>query len=518
MGKKYATNAKTKKTKMDDYIKLYQSLGFSIIPLDYKTKKPSIDWKEFQKRKPTEEELKKWFNGTKTNIGVVCGEVSGNLLCVDFEKPELVNEFFPKQDIHQHTFCTKTGRGEHIYLQTDKPLKTRSIPGIVDLIAENHLAVLAPSVHPTGKNYEKIGQDRLLKVSAKEFEDLFWKKAEELGYYKKTGVTTKYGTISTKRTLEIGDYTPPCIRNLQAGSPEGRRNITAFTIATYYKNSGKTKEQLQTILYEWNKKNQKPINAEEIDSVIDSVIENEYGVGCTTDLLKQNCTATKPGDCIFKDPLFLLKELTNNVKIVAPIVADDPTKYEIEIENKIIALTTDKMLNPRLFLQRWMEQFGTLIEIGPNAWREIVGYWSSIAEYHKQDAAASIEEYIKTTILKQVVMCDITTDKNRAKTERGMIYAEARYIINDNLKHEGYYANKHLFALIEKSRLKVDPGRLKTLLLPFLTRNSARFLGERFWCFDLDKLSLEFEIDILSHYVDESVDEPENTKLAEHTQ
>lgn len=500
---------------MDNHIKLYQSLGFSIIPLDYKTKKPSIDWKEYQKRKPTEEELKTWFNGTKTNIAVVCGEVSGNLLCVDFEKPELVNEFFPKQDIHQHTFCTRTGRGEHVYLQTDKPLKTRSIPGIVDLIAENHLAVLAPSVHPCGKNYEKIGQNKLLKVSAKEFEELFWKKAEELGYYKKTGLATKYGTISTKKTLEMNGYAPPCIKTLEAGSPEGRRNITAFTIATYYKNTGKTKEQLQNILYGWNKKNQKPINAEEIDNVIDGVIEHEYGIGCTTDILKQNCTATKPGECIFKNAFFLLKELTTNVKVITPIVADDPTIYEIEIENKIITLTTDKMLNPRQFLQRWVEQFGTLIEIGPGAWRELVGHWSGVAEYCEQDAAISIEEYIKTTILKQIIMCDITTNKNRAKTERGLIYTETIYSPKDGLRHEGYYANKHLFALIEKSRLKVDPCRLKSLLLPFLTRNSSRLLGERFWCFDLDRLSAEFETDLLSHYVNEEV--IENSEKIEKT-
>ena len=60
--------------------KAYRQLGFSVIPV-LDTKKPKVDWKEYQDRIATEEELEAWFakkNGT--GVGIVTGEVSG--ICV----------------------------------------------------------------------------------------------------------------------------------------------------------------------------------------------------------------------------------------------------------------------------------------------------------------------------------------------------------------------------------------------------------------------------------------------------
>ena len=56
----------------------------------------SIDsWEEYQRRIATDEELRRWFSdGRQTNIGIVCGKVSGNLVVVDFDSEDAFNRFY----------------------------------------------------------------------------------------------------------------------------------------------------------------------------------------------------------------------------------------------------------------------------------------------------------------------------------------------------------------------------------------------------------------------------------------
>jgi len=65
------------------------NLGFSVFPIKPRDKVPAIDsWKEFQERKPTEEELHKWFDDGNKNIAIVCVKISGGLVVVDFDDKE----------------------------------------------------------------------------------------------------------------------------------------------------------------------------------------------------------------------------------------------------------------------------------------------------------------------------------------------------------------------------------------------------------------------------------------------
>jgi len=62
----------------------YVARGWSVIPLEGKI--PSIVWKEYQARYPTDEELQRWFSDGKKNIGIVTGKISGLSVvdCVTF--------------------------------------------------------------------------------------------------------------------------------------------------------------------------------------------------------------------------------------------------------------------------------------------------------------------------------------------------------------------------------------------------------------------------------------------------
>ena len=77
--------------------KNYLDLGWSIIPVNISwseekqkfDKKPTVSWKEYQSRLPTEEELHTWFDEGKVNgIGLVTGKLSG-IVVVDVEKDGL---------------------------------------------------------------------------------------------------------------------------------------------------------------------------------------------------------------------------------------------------------------------------------------------------------------------------------------------------------------------------------------------------------------------------------------------
>ncbi len=50
-----------------------------------KAKRPSIEWKAYQSRLPTGEELAKWFTPQTDGLCVIAGAVSGNLELIDFD-------------------------------------------------------------------------------------------------------------------------------------------------------------------------------------------------------------------------------------------------------------------------------------------------------------------------------------------------------------------------------------------------------------------------------------------------
>jgi hypothetical protein len=64
----------------------YVAAGLSIIPTVKETKAPVLkEWKTFQGRLPTIEEIRRWFRQPDKSIGIVTGEVSGHLEMIDFD-------------------------------------------------------------------------------------------------------------------------------------------------------------------------------------------------------------------------------------------------------------------------------------------------------------------------------------------------------------------------------------------------------------------------------------------------
>lgn len=144
-----------KKNRLLKAAEYYSSLGWSVIPVGA-DKKPLLEsWKEFQSRRATKEELKKWFsNGSTDGIAIVTGKISGGLVVLDFEKGQKVPKF-----PNAPTVLTGGG-GKHVYFTTPEAVKIKSSARplgkdyLMDIRAEGGYVVAPPSMHNSGKRYE----------------------------------------------------------------------------------------------------------------------------------------------------------------------------------------------------------------------------------------------------------------------------------------------------------------------------------------------------------------------------
>jgi hypothetical protein len=133
----------------------YLSWGFSVIPCKL-DKKPLIAWQEFQKRKPTQEEIKDWFTTSQPlMLAIVTGSISG-IVVVDIDEPQGHDELqkYIPDSLLMPTCQTPSG-GQHLYFGCPSPApgnNARIIPGC-DFRGEGGYVIAPPSMNGTGKAY-----------------------------------------------------------------------------------------------------------------------------------------------------------------------------------------------------------------------------------------------------------------------------------------------------------------------------------------------------------------------------
>lgn len=86
------------------------------------------------------------------------------------------------------------------------------------------------------------------------------------------------------------ERTLPCIENMKKGVKSGCRDVACYRLAKYYKDRGSFKEDVITLLGNWNSRNQEPLGEKHIVSVVETVWRNEYkGLGCEDGIVQQFC-------------------------------------------------------------------------------------------------------------------------------------------------------------------------------------------------------------------------------------
>jgi hypothetical protein len=138
----------------------YAALGLSVIPLS--GKRPALSsWTQYQQTAATADVIRSWQGeGLFQNIGIVCGQASGDLVVLDLDGAAGYPAFaatFP-QLAETYTVASGGGVGRHVYFfaeQVPLSLKAMNTPiGHLELCSNGRQVVAPPSLHPnTGQLY-----------------------------------------------------------------------------------------------------------------------------------------------------------------------------------------------------------------------------------------------------------------------------------------------------------------------------------------------------------------------------
>jgi len=138
----------------------YGRLGWSVIPIESRGKRPLVRWQIHEHRRPEAAEVAEWFrHWPDANIAIVTGIVSG-LTVLDLD-PHHGAEASLARLGRQHGPIPETvevrtgGGGRHLYFAHPGEILHNRVglaPG-VDLRADGGYVVAPPSVHASGESY-----------------------------------------------------------------------------------------------------------------------------------------------------------------------------------------------------------------------------------------------------------------------------------------------------------------------------------------------------------------------------
>ncbi|HEU4321853.1 MAG TPA: bifunctional DNA primase/polymerase [Roseiflexaceae bacterium] len=192
-------------TTMLEAARAYVAAGLSVIPIQPGTKLPAIytytneRWESrvgnpvparaYTQRMPTDDELCDWFGGERSQMGIVCGPVSGGLCVLDLEhghlrgmlRDQLGWQFLDRLPV------VKTGRGHHIYFRMDDPPGHQRLAEVprrlfAELMATDCYVVAPPSYELVQGDLTQIprlsADEAAMLIQAARFEGMFRSRAD----------------------------------------------------------------------------------------------------------------------------------------------------------------------------------------------------------------------------------------------------------------------------------------------------------------------------------------------------
>jgi hypothetical protein len=151
---------------LDEALRYYRR-GWCIIPIRLGTKLPACkSWKRYQSVRPDMETIRRWFStGEPKSLAVVLGEVSGGLVCRDFDDMTAYDRWAAEHPELSKTLPTvETGRpGRHVYCRADigQIRQASKSDGAIIKLGDGELrgggyCLVPPSKHPNGSIYRWI--------------------------------------------------------------------------------------------------------------------------------------------------------------------------------------------------------------------------------------------------------------------------------------------------------------------------------------------------------------------------
>lgn len=232
----------------------YASEGLCVIPVSREDKKPLVKWAQFQVARPTEAQLKLWFDvPDPPNVGIVCGAVSGNLVVLDFDEVKLYDQM--GKSMEETTTVVKTAnRGFHVWLRTDATFaKCTPIPHL-DVQAEGAYVLAPPSVI-NGKAYDFVSDEQPEIASIPRLFSVIYDMLQKNGY--------EPGASSPKQSIAE-------IRKGGLAEGDGRNNA-GFKYALYLRRDVQlARSAVWAELLRWNELHTEPLPESELAALFES--------------------------------------------------------------------------------------------------------------------------------------------------------------------------------------------------------------------------------------------------------
>lgn len=317
------------------HVERYVGYGFSVFPAIHGEKKPAIDeWKPYQTKKPTKEKIQKWLKSGKLNWCIICGEISGNLVVLDFEDKKQAYKIMGSRILKQ-TLVTETGGGGlHVFFRIDYPQRIIRIhDGKVelDIQGEGAYIIAPPSLHPSGDTYKVLNWAEPMHAEG-DFEEWVFKKIKK--------VVKKFEPDKHREQLDIEE--------LMKGSGEGNRNNNALKIATFWRRVGRSEEETLRIVEGWNQKNDPPATGKEWRDIEKTVaqafrVKEPYGYFFT-----QMPEAYKEKETFTSEEINAAQKLLENENILPSIL--DATREVVGEESNKVAIFLLNLMRENLEL------------------------------------------------------------------------------------------------------------------------------------------------------------------------
>ena len=131
----------------------YRDNGLQSFCLPSGSKRPSGPWKRFTERPNTTQQLHDMFT-RDSNIAVVCGQISGNLVVLDFDSMAAFRRYQRMMaPLLNDALVVKTARGVHVWVRLPFVPRTSKPYPDIDIKGEGGYVVAPRSLHPTGAQY-----------------------------------------------------------------------------------------------------------------------------------------------------------------------------------------------------------------------------------------------------------------------------------------------------------------------------------------------------------------------------
>lgn len=127
--------------------------GVSTVPAQPMSKAVRLRWREYERKRPDLQTIRRWFASGVNNLAVVCG--SGGLLVLDFDDLAKYRSWREKAGSLAGTYTETSGRGVHLFYLVDHPVT--KVFEECESLGLGHLCNVAPSIHPQGSIYKPVG-------------------------------------------------------------------------------------------------------------------------------------------------------------------------------------------------------------------------------------------------------------------------------------------------------------------------------------------------------------------------